>query len=185
MNVTNQQLAFARVQAQAGENATSALARRAHWQAGVMQLGLALESYAAELRESAKLKVPVRPGAHMFSGLLEDFKAAGKASAELDELASLERNPASWLSILQQWTQDLLNLGGEGGERHHSSVLAETSLTQSGHAQSKVRGADMIALIDVVEASDNAPAFSESLFQDAIRSATVLIERQRGNSLEY
>jgi hypothetical protein len=177
VNATNQQLAFARVQAQAGEKVSSALAQRAHRQAAIFQLHLALEAYATELLESAKLNLAIHSGPRMFGHLLAGFTAAGKASPELVELADLEQDPSSWLSQLYQWFGNLVSLEDES---HRSSVLAETTLTQL-----DAPSTDSIALIEITEAAESRLRFSSELFREVIKSATILIERQRGNSQEY
>ncbi len=177
MNATNQQLAFARVQGQAAETAHSALTRRAHRQAGVFQLHLALEAYAAELLEPTKLRLSIQPGPKMFTDLLEGFRAAGRVSPELEELAGLEQDPSSWLCHLHQWFANLLNLGGEG---RRSSVLAETSLTHP-----DVPETESIGLINVTETEESRSGPSPALFTEVMESAKALIERQRGSGQEY
>lgn len=175
MNATNQQLAFARIQAQAAHGASSAFNRRAHWQAAVIQLNLALECYAGELRELAKLKAALVPGEHLFRHLLKAFKASGKVSPELEELALLEQQPSSWLKVIQQWGRAPISLGSAIGR---ASILAETSLTELA-----VTSATAINVVNL--ANDNPQPFDEALFDEALRAAHELIDRQRRCSAEY
>jgi hypothetical protein len=174
MNATNQQLAFARIQVQAAESAASTLVRRAHWQACVLQLSLALESYASELCNAVKLDTAVRFGPRLFSHLAEDAHSMGRDSAELNELAQLEQEGSSWLAALGRWHQAVLSIGVES---HKSSVLAETSLTEQERS-------DTIKLVEVAEAA-GAPGFGGDRLQNLLAEAAGLIERQRQNSAEY
>ena len=175
MNATNQQLAFARIQAQAARSADSTFARRAHWQAAVIQLNLALECYAAELQELAKLKGQLKSGEGLFRCLLEEFEASAKVSPELEELAFLEQQPASWLSVVQQWGRTPVSLGSAIGR---SSILAETTLTEL-----EAKSTSMINIVHV--ANDGSQPFDEAIFEGALRETRELIDRQRLCNAEY
>lgn len=189
MQISNQQLAFARVQAQAAATAGTQLMRRAHAQAGVFQLGAAMQAYAEELQQAAKQNFAVTPGPGMFTELLEKFQSQGLGSAELEELALLERDGQSWLRNLQQWNASLMSLWGA---KRASSFLAETSLESTNGKgedtdaeKERPDNAGVITLIDVESMEANALSFSDALFEEAIKGAAELFERQRANSVEW
>ncbi len=174
--ITNQQLAFARIQTQAGASAKSPVVRLAHCQAAILQLVMALESYLVELEQLAKLKCPIRPVHGMFKHIQHEFEAQGYASAELDEWVDLEQDAASWLSILLRWRENVRDLKVAGAP----SVLGETSLTEQA-----VSADGLIRVVDVGGSSDVMPAVDASLLQTMVTSVSSLIERQRSNNLEY
>lgn len=177
MNLTNQQIAFARVQLEAGSQASSPLSRRAHWQAGVFQLSLALECYARELQEQNKIRDALEPGPKLFSHLSKSAQAVGKICMEAEQLAALEADPSSWLSRLWRWKSALISLGLEGRRR---SVLAETSLTEAEKQQ-----AGVIELVDLGGQGPHPSAFSEELLRETLNAFTALLERQRDDSAEF
>lgn len=177
MNLTNQQLTFARVQLEAAANATSTLSRRAHWQASVAQLVLALECYAGELQGLYGLKSPLSVGAELFSTLVRDAQHAGKVCVEAEQLASLEKDRTSWLSRLWQWQNNLPRLAMSTSRR---SVLAETSLTEA----EKQRSAG-IDIIDVSEQEVDSLGFSEQRLKDTLNMFSSLVERQRSDGAEF
>lgn len=186
MNVTNQQLAFARVQVQAARKADSPLVRRAHWQAAVFQLNSALEAYALELQRGAKLAFPLEKGRLLFTRMLSEFEAAGTGSAELGELVHLEQDAGSWLARTHQWAENLQDLGGD---QNRQSLLAETSLTRSQQEETvkdaEAGRADRIELVDA-DAEPAGPApFNEMLLQEALELAAELVGRQRESSSEW
>lgn len=125
LSLTNQRLYFAKLQLQqydALAECESEPARQAQYESVIFHLLQAYRSFLRELAEVQNLPLSADTGSAvaLLEGCSGDF-----VSPELQELALLEKEAASWLAQMQKAFAQLSAMGGESrefGVVHHSEI---------------------------------------------------------------